>query len=112
MSNIRTRTYMVTIMTLKRDDCASTVSPITCGEIRKAISSCYPRCVSVEVERKLGIGSRIVTNGATPLDNTKPLMPNRNGTIVGIDTDGKFRVKMDDEEEINFISEREMDLVD
>ena len=57
---------------------------------------------------KFKIGDRVVTNGALPRDNTKQIMANRHGTVIGFDTDGKCKVQMDDEAEPLYIADHEI----
>ena len=58
---------------------------------------------------KFKVGDRVETNGATPRDNTKQLMPHLRGTVVGYDTDGKAKVWMDGEDAPWYIAEHELD---
>ena len=60
---------------------------------------------------KFKIGDRVATNGAAPKDNTMQMMPNRVGTVVGYDTDGKNKVLMDGESEPSLIADHELDAV-
>lgn len=61
-----------------------------------------------KMEHKFNIGDRVVTNGATPHDNTVVLMPNRKGIVVGYDTDGKNKVMMDGEDMPCFVADYEL----
>ena len=53
-------------------------------------------------------GDKVVTTGKAPLDNTKWVKAGLKGTVVGRDTDGKYKVKIDGETEPWYLAEHEI----
>jgi len=53
-------------------------------------------------------GDSVITTGAIPRDNTKFVMAGIRGTVIGRDTDGKFKVAVEGETEPWYLDENEI----
>ena len=56
----------------------------------------------------LDIGDKVVTTGAIPTDRTVIVKKGLVGFVIGLDTDGKYKVRFDGEESPWYLQEREI----